>query len=128
MWPVVVVVVEPVFGECADFCQRVEDVTVQYAISVSPVKSFDVSVLGRLSFLNELQGYVLLGCPPGQFMADEFRAIIESNSGRLASDFDQFSQCTHDASCRQAGVDLDPQRLTVEIIQHVEGAESASTP
>ena len=46
MWPVVVVVVEPVFGECADFCQRVEDVTVQYAIAVSPIESLDVGVLG----------------------------------------------------------------------------------
>jgi hypothetical protein len=58
-------------------------------------------------------------------MADEFRTVIESNSGRLAPDFDQFSQRAHDASGRQAGVDLDLQRLTVEIIEHVEGAKPA---
>jgi hypothetical protein len=54
MWPVVVVVVEPVFGECADFCQRVEDVAVQYAVAVGAIEAFDIGVLGWLPFLDEL--------------------------------------------------------------------------
>ncbi len=46
----------------------------------------------------------------------------------ITAHFDRFAESTHNAHRRQAGVDLDPERLAVIVIEHVTDVKPASIP
>ena len=68
--------------------------------------------------------------------ADAFALVVPHaiDSCRLAftkyitAHFDRFVESTHNAHRRQAGVDLDPERLAVIVIEHVTDLKPASIP
>lgn len=59
MGSVMVVAVQPVSGHVPDLLQAVEDVAVQHLGAVGPVESFHIGILGRLSWLDVVQGNAL---------------------------------------------------------------------
>src|SRR5437868_12532996 len=121
-----VVAVPPVFGHAANLLQTREDIAVQNFRAIRAVKSFDIGILCRLAGLDELQLDAVLLCPLSQRMTDEFGAVVGSQATWLAANLDQFIQGTDDARCRQAGIDVDAQRLPVVIVNDIESAKATT--
>jgi len=65
-----------------DLRQRVKDVAIQYALTVSAIEALDVGILVGCPFWMNCS-VMFCSLPPGQFLADEFRAIVESNLSGL---------------------------------------------
>ena len=59
MGSVVVIAVQPVCRHVSDLLQGIKDVTVQHLCAVSSIKSLDISILSRLSWLNVIEGNAL---------------------------------------------------------------------
>ena len=87
-----------------------------------------VGVLGRLARLDVQQLDTMLLSPLLQRSADELRAVVQAQALGCTAQFHQLVQRPDYPQGRQAGVDLDPQRLAVEIVVDVEGAEAPSGP
>lgn len=123
-----VVVLQPLGGQGSDLVDAVEDVAVEDFRAIRPVEAFDVGILSGLALLDELQ-LDAVGCGPGrQSAADQFRSVVHAQPLRRTTHFDEFSQRTYHPLGRQAGIDLDSQRLTVEVIEHIERAEAPTAP
>lgn len=54
--------------------------------------------------------------------------VVEAQHLQFAMDLNELIQCPHHTGGWQTGVDLDAQCFTVEVIQHVEGAEPSLLP
>lgn len=123
-----VVVLQPFSGESSDLFVAVEDIAVEDFGAVVPIEAFDVGTLSRLALLDEVQ-LNAVGCGPGlQFTADQFRPVVHAQPLRLTPHFDQFSQCTPHPLGREAGIDLDSQRLSVEVIEQIKHGEAPAVP
>lgn len=64
--------------------------------------------------------------PIGQRMGDELRAVVHPNRRRCNMHLHQLVQGPDDLRSGQAGVNLDAQRFPVELIDDIEGAETAT--
>ena len=62
--------------------------------------------------------------PLAQRGADELRTVVQAQASERTAQFHPLVQRKDHAHRRQTGVDLDPQRFTVEIVIDVEGAET----
>ena len=128
MRPALVVASQPVGSHAAHLGQRLKDVAVQDLLAVSSIEAFDVAVLHRFAGLDEQQCDFVSGSPFGESVADQFWAVIHAQPPRCTSQLDQLLERFDDASPRQAGIDLDPQRLSVIVIEQVERAEASGRP
>lgn len=117
-----VVTVAPVFDHAPDLIERGEHEPVQYVGAERAIEALDIGVLGRLSGLDVDQiDAVALG-PLLQCLADELRAIVQTQPPGCATHLDEFVQGANDAGRWQAAVDLDLHRFPVEVVVDVEGA------
>jgi hypothetical protein len=116
----------PFFGHATHLAECFEHVVVKHLLAIGSIEAFDKSVLHESTWLDVLQADAVLVSPLLQRLADELRPIVESESGRLTADLDELVQRPHDSQRRQARVDLDGERLAVEVIEHVERAEPAA--
>ena len=82
-----IVVPDPSRGEVPDFIEIFPVVLAKPFISYGSVKTFDVSVLLRLAWLNVLQCNACLLCPHLNDATDVFRAVVAPNDQWLASPF-----------------------------------------
>ena len=60
MRTILVVAVQPGFSQLSHLLKRVKKIQVEYLGTICPVKSFDVSILGGLTRLNEVQPDMVL--------------------------------------------------------------------
>ena len=123
-----VVAMAPVLEHVAHLVHAVEDVAVEHLGSYRAVEAFDQRVLCRLTRLDEAQLDQVLLCPLRERMTDQLGAVVEPQALWFATKFDQLIKRANHTAGRQAGVDLDPQRLAAEVIDDVEGAETPDVP
>ena len=127
MGTLLVVLEHPPVRRLAHIVEAGEQVLIQDLLTEGPVEAFDVGVLVGLAWLDVADGHAVELRPVHKRFAQEFRAIVGTQNLwqpvfalELLEDADQ-------ARGRDRGVDLDVQRLAVEVVDHVEGPEPAST-
>ena len=128
MWSVVVVVVSELLRDGTDFVDTFKDVWVKDLGAIGAVKALDIRVLRRFPRLDVLQRDVMAFGPFLHRLTDEFRAIIHPAHLWGSTLFDESVQDLHNPACGKARIHLDAQRLAVEVVKHVKGAEPASRP
>ena len=88
------------------------------------IVAFNICVLLRLSELTVLDSDTLLLGPYSKLLADVLRAIVAPDCARFAAPFDDAVQAADDPLCGQREVNLDPQTLTVEVVQDIQQPKS----
>ena len=97
MRTVMVVVMNPVLRGGANLSQGVKDIAIEDAMTVGAIEPFDVRVLRRPPFQDELQNDVSVGRPFSQLVANEFWPVVQANSVGLAAHFHQLIERTDHA-------------------------------
>src|SRR5471032_891658 len=97
----------------------------QPVVAHCPVVAFNVSVLLRLSWLNELNMDTSLFSPCQRHTADVFRPVVAADHQRLAAPLNDLIERTYDTLGRQREVHLDTQTFPVEIVDHVKQPNAA---
>ena len=87
------------------------------------VVALDIRVLLRLAGLDVLVGDLPLLSPFQQLAADVFRAVVDPYGAGFAAPFYDPVEASDDPFGGQREVDLDPQPLAVEAVQHVQQPE-----
>lgn len=128
MESVMVVTVLPVSRHVPDLLQAVKYIAVQHLSAVSPVESLDIGVLRWLSWLDVIQPDALGPNPLCQRVRNELRPVVQTYGQRGATYFHELVQCPDNSGCGQAGVNLNAQRLPVELVDNAEGAKLAPRP
>lgn len=90
MWPFVVVHPHPCPAHEAGLTEVIKGIRVKYLFAECPVKPLDVAVLMGLALLNENDPDLVLLSPVTELLRNEFRSIVDTNTLRLASPFDEF--------------------------------------
>ncbi|EDM33276.1 hypothetical protein RTM1035_14867 [Roseovarius sp. TM1035] len=91
-----------------------------------PVVALDISVLLGLAGLDVLDRNSMFLNPFSQHFADLFGAVVDPDRPGLSAPFYDPVQTTDDPFCRKREINLDPQSLTVEVIQYVQKPERTS--
>ena len=81
MWPILVVVLAPVFDRLPCLSKGDKPVLIQALLAQSPVEAFDESIVCRLSWPAELKLYAMVMCPGVKRLGDELAAVVPSKSG-----------------------------------------------
>ena len=100
-----------------------EQMLVEHLLAVGPVEAFDVGVLVRSAGLDVLDGHALLLRPLGEGFAQELGAVVgpqHLRQGTLAPDL---FEDAHQACRGDRRVDLDVDRLAIEVVGDVERPE-----
>src|SRR5262245_36162947 len=114
-----VIFFEPHFRNIADFLQGLEHMGIENFKAKSSVEPFDIGILGRLAWLNEIQLNRMLLGPVGQVSSNEFRTIVDPQPLRIAPPTGEHVQDSGDPLRWQGGINLNPEGLAVEIIENV---------
>src|SRR5437773_1595408 len=122
MWPLFVVLLQPLFRLFTNFFQTLKQEHVEHRFAVTAIESFNKAVLHRLAWFDELQSHAVLLGPLSQSQRDELRTIVQSELERVAADSGYLVKLAHDPRGRQVKVNRDGQRLAIEVINHIEGA------
>src|SRR5713101_6178548 len=128
MWPLFVVLPQPLFRLLANFVQGLKHVHVKHRFTVAAIESFDKAVLHRLAWFDELQSHAVLLGPLSQSQRDELGTIVQSELERVAAESGYLVKLAHDPRGRQVKVNRDRQRLAIEVIDDIEGAEAGTIP
>ena len=78
MWPLFVVLLEPLFSLFSHLIQSCEHIHVEHRLAVAPIESFDKAVLHWFAWFDELERYPMLVGPFSQSQRNEFRTIVQS--------------------------------------------------
>src|ERR1700683_2518116 len=85
MRALLIVILPPGFDLPPRIPQTGEPVRVQAFIALSPVETFHIGILYRLSRLNELQSYSPFLTPGSQYPTAELRSVVRNNRFRQTS-------------------------------------------
>ena len=96
---------------------------VEHLVAEAAVESLDERVLVGLAWLYEHQLHGVGFGPLGEGTGRELGAVIQPDGLRPAVDLQQLIQNAYDAPRRDGGTDLNAQRLSIALINDVEGAE-----
>jgi len=127
MGALLVVVEHPPVRRLAYIVEAGKQVLVQDFLAKGPVEAFDVGILVGLARLDVPDRHAVELGPLHQSFAEELRAIVGAQHLRQAVVALELLEDTDQARGRYRGVDLDVQRLAVEVVDHVEGPEAAAT-
>src|SRR5215211_2592310 len=128
MWPLLVVLPEPLLRLLSHFCQTLKDKHVEHCFPVAAVESFDEAVLHRSSWLNELEQHAVLLGPVSERRRDQLWSIVQSQFERIAALSGYPIQRSHHAFRGQVEVHFDRQHFAIEIIYYVEGTKTPTAP
>src|SRR6202051_1692716 len=101
----------PAFDGLPRIVQSEEPVFVEALLAELAMEAFDVPVLHRPSWCDEVQCDLVLICPLVQSLRGELRAVINDNPYWHAAMLPESVQHSYYAQCRQRGVDFDRQHL-----------------
>ncbi len=101
-----------------------EDILVQYTPSVRTVEAFHERVLGRLSRLYVFELYTVHPAPVLRQVGYEFRSVVHPDLLRFSFFVDQMVQYPDNTVAGQREIDLDMERLPVEVVDDVERPET----
>ena len=87
------------------------------------VVALDIGILLGLAGLDIGQGYAPLFCPIDQRPADIVRTIVDPNGQGLTSPLNDPIKSADNTLGRQRKVHLNPQPLTIIVVQHIEQTE-----
>lgn len=110
-------------ADFADFIKIAEQPGVGHLVAVAAVEAFDVGVLVWLARLDVVDHHAVRFAPRGEHLAQELGAIVSAQHVRQAAFGLQLFEHAHQPFTGERGIDLDAQRFTVEVIEHVEGPE-----
>src|SRR2546425_6282632 len=128
MWPLFVVLFEPLFRLFTNFFQALKHEHVEHRFAVTAIEPFDKAILHRFARFDELQSHAVLLGPLSQSQRDKLGTIIQSELERIAADSGYLVKLTHDPRGRQVKVNRDRQRLAIEVIDDIERAEARAIP
>ncbi len=89
-------------------------------VAHSSIESFDISILLRVSWLDELDVNVSIFGPLHRRPADVLGTIVAADHLGSSAPLDQLVQRSDDTFRGQREVDPDGQCLAIEIVQHIE--------
>jgi hypothetical protein len=101
-------------GQNSHYCARIS------TMHANRCRGVDVSGLLGLSWLDVLDGGLVLPGPLSQRFADAFGAIVDPDRARFSPPFYDPVEAPYDRLGRKREVHLDPQSFAVEVIQHVQ--------
>ena len=127
MGTLLVVLEHPPVRGLAHVVEAGEQVLVQDLLAEGPVEAFEVGVLVGLAGLDVADGHAVELGPLHEGLAQELRAVVGTQDLRQAVVALELLEDADQARGRDRGVDLDVQRLAVEVVDHVEGPEAAAT-
>src|SRR5258707_10726423 len=128
MWPLFVVLLEPLSRLFTNFFQALKHEHVEHRFAVTAIEPFDKAILHRFARFDELQGHTMLFGPVSQGQGDELRTVVCSELERVAADSGYLVKLAHDPRGRQVKVNRDRQRLAIEVIDDIERAEARAIP
>src|SRR5438045_5238154 len=128
MWPLFVVLLEPLFRLFTNFFQALKHEHVEHRFAVAAIESFDEAVLHRLAWFDELQSHSMFFGPVSQGQGNELGTIVQSELERVAADSGYLVKLAHHPRGRQVEVNHDRQGLAIEVIDYIEGAEARTIP
>lgn len=114
-------------GGLADVREAPEGVLVEHFLPERAVEPLDVGVLVGLARLDVLDRHALALGPLGEGLAQELGAVVGSQHLRQPLITLQLLEDPDQAQRGDRGIDLDVQRLPVEIVLDVERPEAAAT-
>lgn len=79
MWTILVVAVQPLVSQLAHLLERAKEIQVEYLGTIHPVETFDISILGGLTGLDEVLPDMMFLSPLHQRRRDELRPIVDAN-------------------------------------------------
>ena len=126
MGTLLVVLEHPPPGGLADILEAPEQVLVEHLLPERAIESFDVGVLIGLAGLDVLDSHALVLGPFGEGFAQELRAVVGSQHLRKATLALEPLEDPDQAQRRDRSIDLDVQRLSVEVVLDVERPEPAA--
>src|SRR3546814_2113820 len=100
--------------------------TLCLSLAEGPVEAFDIGVLVGLARLDVTDGHAVELGPLHEGFAQELRAVVGAQDLRQAVVGLELFEDADQARGRDRGIDLNVQRLAVEVVDHVEGAEAAA--
>lgn len=86
MWRALVVIRPPIFDDKLRVGQRSKVVLIEAFVSEAAVERFNVSILGRLSWIDEVQTYSPIASPARYCNAGQLRAVVHHQGLRIATD------------------------------------------
>ena len=98
----------------------------QPVVAHRAVIAFDISILLRLSRLDEVDANAAFGGPGQRHGADVLRAVIAANDLGFATPFDDPVEAADDAFGRQGEIDLDAESLTIVVVDHIEQPDASA--
>src|ERR1041385_384494 len=76
MWPLFVVLPQPLFRLFTNLVQTLEHVHVEHRLAIGAIESFDKAVLHWFAWFDELEHHTMLFSPFSQRQRNEFRTIV----------------------------------------------------
>src|SRR5437588_5596290 len=128
MWPLFVVLPQPLFRLFTNFFQALKHEHVEHRFAVTAIEPFDKAILHRLARFDELQGHTMLFGPVSQGHGDELWTVVCSELERVAAQRGYLVKLAHDPRGWQVEVNDDRQRFAIEVINHIEGAKARALP
>ena len=90
------------------------------------VIALDISILLRLSRLDEVDANAAVGGPGQRHGADVLGAVIAANDLGFATPFDDPVEGADDAFGWQGEIDLDAESLTVVVVDYIEQSDASA--
>src|SRR5260370_10645630 len=128
MWPLFVVLLEPLFRLFTHLVQTLKHIHVEHRLAVAAIESFNESILHRFARFDELTHHAVLFGPFSQGQRDELRTVVCSKLEARAADSGYPFKLRHHPLGSQAKIHRDRQRFALEVINHIEGAKATAFP
>ena len=116
---------QPARGKFLNLVKRLKQMMGQPIVANRPVVTLDVSVLLRLTGLDEIDADTAPRSPRQRHRADVFRSVIASNGSRFAAPFDDPVERSDHPLGWQREIDFDAKPLAVVVINDVEQPDAA---
>ena len=85
MRPHHVVFLQPGIGGGSNLLNRVKEIGVQHILTIGTIEAFNVGILGRFAWLDEIPEQLVVARPVGQHLGDKLGTIIAANRLRIAA-------------------------------------------
>ena len=126
MWPLFVVFDFPPVGGFPYLVQVAEQIQIKNFVSVRFIESFDVRILVRFTGLNVLNRHPVVFSPGEKLTAEKFWAIVGSQGLGQSTLQAQALKHSDQSFAGDRCIDFNMEQFTIEIIDHVKGAEPAA--
>src|SRR5260221_12512154 len=120
MWPLFVILPQPHSGLFTHLIQSLKHEHVEHRLAVAAIEPFNETILHRFARFDELERHLVLLGPLSQSQGDELRTVVCSELEGIAADSGYPFKLAHHSLGRQAEVDCDRQRFTIEVVDHIE--------